>query len=328
MNKKQTMKKLKMVLIGCLIMVSCITEKVSLVYADESASINVLFDQEFIGEGGKRITTADRELIYELVAKESSNPMPTGSVGGVYETTLKGNAADDLKIIFDQVGKFEYTLKASAKNDLRGLIPTGETSYRLEVTVLKKMSGELEPFAFAFNSDGEKILDPPFVYTVQDTHNVKYGFQSGTKGMGDLPQAVKDMLPATEHGKLDGDVVTPSSSLAIGTTVEANGGTWTFIGWEPTSQTVDGEDVMFIGIWEFKSHSGGETPKEPEHDPQSPTIKRPTSKPLARPVAATKKGGIAKTGDTTKIYTLVALAAASAGLVILAVVKRRRRDEE
>ena len=239
MNKEQMIKKIKLAVLSCLIIFSFITEKVNLVYADVDASIDVLFEQQFIDGHRKTIIPSDHELIYELVAKEASNPMPVGSVGGVYETTLKGNVDSSMKIAFDMAGEFEYTLKVSSKNDLQGLIPASDMSYRIVITVLKKMEGNLEPFAFAFNSDGEKVADPPFVFTVEDAE-------------------------AT---------VTP----------------------EPTNQ-----------------------PK--------PTQKpRPTKEPWpSRP----GKGGIARTGDTTKIYTLIALGMASTGVIILAVLKRRRKDQE
>ena len=336
MNQKQMAKKIKLALLSCLIIFSFITEKVNLVYADTTTSIDIIYEQKFVDKGGHTDTTVNQEFIYELVASASGNPMPAGSVGGVYETTLKGNVGGSTTIVFDKAGVFEYILKASAKNDLRGFIPASVMSYRIEITVLKKMSGELDPFIFAFNADGEKVVDPPFVYTVQDAYSVKYGFQSGTPGM-DLPQAVKDLLPNTETGKFDGDVVGPSAYPPIGTTIKADGGVWTFVGWDSDSQTIDGGDAMFVGKWVFATNPTPTTTPTPTGKITTPTptgkaitsTPRPTRKPVTNPKKSgtTGKGGGSKTGDTTKIYTLVALAVASTGVIILAIAKRRKKDE-
>lgn len=346
MSKKQTIKKIKLALLSCLILFSFITEKIVLIHADTTISIDVLFEQEFI-DGSKYIVgAADQEFIYELTPTNPSNPMPTGSVGGVYESTLKGNVDSSLAITFDKEGSYEYILKSSNKNDLHGLTPASDMLYRIEVTVLKTMAGDLAVFVFAFDAEGKKVAEPPFIYTIDVTYNVKYAFQSGTLGMGDLPQAVKDMLPQTEGGKLDGETVTPSAYPPVGTTVLADGGVWTFIGWEQDSQTIDEEDVRFLGVWVFTKNplptitptltpelaepTPTLGPGEPTVTPEATTTPRPTRKPLFPPREpnTTGKGGAARTGDTTKIYTLVALAITGAGVIFLAIAKRYRRDDD
>ena len=89
------------------------------------------------------------------------------------------------------------------------------------------------------------------------TYNVNHQFKSVTEGK-DLPQAVKDQLPAQQTGKEDGSVVKPTAPEQ--TTVEdtENDGTWTFKGYKDLDTTtegvdakVDGADVMFEGSWEF-----------------------------------------------------------------------------
>ena len=253
MNQKQMAKKIKLAILSCLIIFSFITEKVNLVYADTTTSIDVIFDQKFVDKYGNTDTTVKQEFIYELVANISGNPMPAGSVGDVYETTLKGNVGGSTTIVFDKTGVFEYTLKASSKNDLQGFTPASEMSYRIEITILKKFVGDLEPFVLAFNSDGEKVVDPPFIYTVK-------GEQTA--------------------------IITPEVTIT--------------------------------------------TPPEVTKQPQQTITTRPTRKPVNTPnqSGTTGKGGGSKTGDTTKIYTLVALAVASTGVIILAIAKRRKRDDE
>lgn len=226
MSKKQMIKKISLVLLSCLVIFSSIIENVKFVYADVTASIDVLYEQKFIDANGATVLNADQKFTYELIAADPSNPMPAGSTGGEFEESLRGNENGSMTIVFSKAGTFEYTLQSSGGNDLRGFIPASEMEYRIEITVLKKIDGSLDPFVFAFNSDGEKVVDPPFIYTVQ-------------------------------------------------------------------------------------------------------LVKEPTVSP--KPTATPKqvgKGGNLRTGDTTKMFTLVALAVASTGVIILAIAKRRKRDDE
>ena len=89
------------------------------------------------------------------------------------------------------------------------------------------------------------------------TYNVNHQFKSATEGK-DLPQAVKDQLPAQQTGKEDGSVVTPTAPTQTEIKDTENDGTWNFKGYKDLDTTtddvdakVDGADVMFEGSWEF-----------------------------------------------------------------------------
>ena len=73
-------------------------------------------------------------------------------------------------------------------------------------------------------------------------------FVSGTPGK-ELPQEVKDLLPATEKDLPNGSQVTPTQPSQ--TEVKTSEGTWSFRSYDKTSETVNGSDVKFVGTWEF-----------------------------------------------------------------------------
>ena len=261
-------------------MFSFVVEKASPIHASGIAKMEVIFGQSFLDKDGNAVTI-DRELIYELVANVPGNPMPTGSVGDVWLKPLKGIASSSVTIMFNNAGTFEYTLKVSSTSNLNGLSPASVMSYRVEVTVLKKMSGELEPFVFAFNEDGVKVADPPFVYIVDDA------------SLGGTITPREPTLTPTPTGK---PTATPTGKPTGNPTVTPTG--------NPTVIPTDRP-----------------TPT------QRPGI--PTRKPaqLNRPGTQGRAGGIL-TGDATKIYTLVALALSSIGVIVLAIAKKRKAKED
>ncbi|MFS9055987.1 LPXTG-anchored SHIRT domain periscope protein [Streptococcus oralis] len=73
-------------------------------------------------------------------------------------------------------------------------------------------------------------------------------FVSGTPGK-ELPQEVKDLLPATEKNLPNGSQVTPTQPSQ--TEVKTTEGTWSFKSYDKTSETINGADVHFVGTWEF-----------------------------------------------------------------------------
>ncbi|KJU95819.1 LPXTG-anchored SHIRT domain periscope protein [Streptococcus gordonii] len=73
-------------------------------------------------------------------------------------------------------------------------------------------------------------------------------FVSGTPGK-ELPQEVKDLLPATEKNLSNGSQVTPTQPSK--TEVKTTEGTWSFKSYDKTSETINGADVKFVGTWEF-----------------------------------------------------------------------------
>ena len=73
-------------------------------------------------------------------------------------------------------------------------------------------------------------------------------FVSGTPGK-ELPQEVKDLLPATEKNLPNGSQVTPTQPSQ--TEVKTTEGTWSFKSYDKTSATINGADAHFVGTWEF-----------------------------------------------------------------------------
>lgn len=79
-------------------------------------------------------------------------------------------------------------------------------------------------------------------------HNVSYEF---TAAAGELPDAVKQLLPAATTGEHDSVVnpVDPEHKV-----VESIEGTWSFDGWDKTEATLT-EDVVFRGMWIYKART-------------------------------------------------------------------------
>ena len=85
-------------------------------------------------------------------------------------------------------------------------------------------------------------------FTPSPTYKATHEFVSGTPGK-ELPQEVKDLLPADQTDLKDGSQVTPTQPSQ--TEVKTAEGTWSFKSYDKTSETVNGSDVKFVGTWEF-----------------------------------------------------------------------------
>ena len=80
------------------------------------------------------------------------------------------------------------------------------------------------------------------------THKAVHEFVSGTLGK-ELPQEVKALLPADQTNLKDGSQATPTQPSQ--TEVKTAEGTWSFKSYDKTSETINGADAHFVGIWEF-----------------------------------------------------------------------------
>ena len=85
---------------------------------------------------------------------------------------------------------------------------------------------------------------PSPVPTYKSTHE----FVSGTAGK-ELPQAVKDLLPADKSDLADGTKTTPTQPVK--TEVETSDGTWSFQSYDKNEATINGADAKFVGTWTF-----------------------------------------------------------------------------
>ena len=85
-------------------------------------------------------------------------------------------------------------------------------------------------------------------YTPAPTYKATHEFVSGTAGK-DLPQAVKNLLPADKPDLADGTRAT--STQPVKTEVKTADGTWTFKSYDKAEETINGADAHFVGTWNF-----------------------------------------------------------------------------
>ena len=85
-------------------------------------------------------------------------------------------------------------------------------------------------------------------FTPAPTYKATHEFVSGTSGK-ELPQAVKDLLPADKPNLADGTKTTPTQPAKI--EVKTADGTWTFKSYDKAEETINGSDVKFVGTWDF-----------------------------------------------------------------------------
>ena len=85
-------------------------------------------------------------------------------------------------------------------------------------------------------------------FTPNPTYKATHEFVSGTAGK-ELPQAVKDLLPADKPDLVDGTKATPTQPVK--TEVKTADGTWTFKSYDKPEETINGADAHFVGTWDF-----------------------------------------------------------------------------
>ena len=85
-------------------------------------------------------------------------------------------------------------------------------------------------------------------FTPNPTYKATHEFVSGTAGK-ELPQAVKDLLPADKPDLADGTKATPTQPSK--TEVKTADGTWIFKSYDKTEETINGADAHFVGTWDF-----------------------------------------------------------------------------
>ena len=85
-------------------------------------------------------------------------------------------------------------------------------------------------------------------FTPAPTYKATHEFVSGTAGK-ELPQAVKDLLPADKPDLADGTKTTPAQPAK--TEVKTADGIWTFKSYDKTEEIINGADAHFVGTWDF-----------------------------------------------------------------------------
>ncbi len=94
-----------------------------------------------------------------------------------------------------------------------------------------------------------------FTNTYNKTYKVNYKFINGTEGKN-LPEEIKNLLPAEETGKENNSQVEPATKTFAD--IVTDDGRWTFIAWDENSKTIKGSDVKFVGTWVFKEKKADE----------------------------------------------------------------------
>ena len=120
-------------------------------------------------------------------------------------------------------------------------------------------------------ADADMSFTGTWVWTALPVYTVSYEFVSGSSGR-ELPRGVLDKLPMSATG-VDGDVFTAPDSFRG---FHMNEGVWRFHGWNLSSQTIFGGNLVFTGEWRWHENKVVVTPT------LSPT---PTATPTATPAA-------------------------------------------
>ena len=95
-----------------------------------------------------------------------------------------------------------------------------------------------------------------------------YQFVS-TDSQYNLPDVILSMLPNDRSDYRDGETV--HAILPMGQKVVLANGTWTFLGYDAGEKVVHGQDVTFVGRWEYTSAPTEKTPGKEQGQPTNKT---------------------------------------------------------
>ncbi|WP_415980935.1 SHIRT domain-containing protein [Faecalicoccus pleomorphus] len=95
-----------------------------------------------------------------------------------------------------------------------------------------------------------------------------YQFVS-TDSQYNLPDVILSMLPNDRSDYRDGETV--HAILPIGQKVVLANGTWTFLGYDASEKVVHGQDVTFVGRWEYTPATTEKTPSKEQGQPTNKT---------------------------------------------------------
>lgn len=95
-----------------------------------------------------------------------------------------------------------------------------------------------------------------------------YQFVS-TDSQYNLPDVILSMLPNDRFDYRDGETV--YAILPIGQKVVLANGTWTFLGYDAGEKVVHGQDVTFVGRWEYTPATTEKTPGKEQGQPTNKT---------------------------------------------------------
>lgn len=96
------------------------------------------------------------------------------------------------------------------------------------------------------------------IVTTNVHYKKSYQFESGTQDKS-LPQEVLNLLPQDQLDLENGSTVTPDSPKGNKRLVSTSEGNWVFQNYDKESDTIQNQDVLFTGIWNFQEY---EKPKK------------------------------------------------------------------
>ena len=142
-------------------------------------------------------------------------------------------------------------------------------------------------------------------------HKQTHEFVSGTEGKN-LPEKILNMTPGEVDGLVTGNTATPSEfTVADGDKTPSTNreyqdgkiqvvdgaGSWTFKSWDKDSETVNKNDVHFVGTWEYNEPSFGKTHKYVS-ETEGMELPKVVTDTLPGNVTDTYKRGEVVNGDT------------------------------
>ncbi|MCL2865050.1 MAG: hypothetical protein FWE25_05855 [Lachnospiraceae bacterium] len=121
LKRKTRLKMVKAYLaVICLLVASLLGSATTAIAQGGPISVALTIHQSFIRNNGE-VEQLDREIQFQLSPVEPNNPMPAGSVSGVYTFGITGATSVQISpIIFPGAGVFRYEIRAVAE-DISGL---------------------------------------------------------------------------------------------------------------------------------------------------------------------------------------------------------------
>lgn len=110
----------------------------------------------------------------------------------------------------------------------------------------------------------EETIEITYYYSFEgdetEEYEVSFVFESGTEEK-DLPEEINELYLPESYMAENGDEITPESPVPEDDPYyypEGDDGRWFFDGYDPESAVIDGEDVVFTGIWIYEEPEPGE----------------------------------------------------------------------
>ena len=91
------------------------------------------------------------------------------------------------------------------------------------------------------------------IVTTNVHYKKSYQFESGTQDKS-LPQEVLNLLPQDQHDIENGSTVTADSPKGNKRLVSTSEGNWVFQNYDKEFDTIQNQDVLFTGIWNFQEY--------------------------------------------------------------------------